>query len=208
MRSTPERQHQLGEFFAANSDRLERAVARKINARRELIEDACASAWRILLRRPDVTLDARGRKWLTTVAVNEALELLRRTRGETSVGAFQADTRGHDDEDVPPLPDTGAPGADERALQHIEHAERVEAFRQLKPREREALYFKALGYSYHEIAAMTDATYTAVNRRISEGRAVLRGGRRNQHRASLARRAGRASDEHPGAGGEPPAPGP
>jgi DNA-directed RNA polymerase specialized sigma24 family protein len=39
----------------------------------------------------------------------------------------------------------------------------------LKPREREALYLKALGHSYHEIAALTDATYTAVNRRLARG---------------------------------------
>ena len=44
----------------------------------------------------------------------------------------------------------------------------------LKPREREALYLFGLGYSYHEIAQITNATYTAVNRRITEGRAALR----------------------------------
>jgi DNA invertase Pin-like site-specific DNA recombinase len=46
--------------------------------------------------------------------------------------------------------------------------------RHLKPREREALYLKGLGYSYNEIARLTGATYTAVNRRITEGRAALR----------------------------------
>jgi DNA-directed RNA polymerase specialized sigma24 family protein len=52
--------------------------------------------------------------------------------------------------------------------------ERAQAFRQLKPREREALFLKALGYSYNEIARLTDSTYTAVNRRLTEGRARLR----------------------------------
>jgi RNA polymerase sigma-70 factor, ECF subfamily len=59
----------------------------------------------------------------------------------------------------------------------------------VKPREREALYLKALGYSYQEIARLTDSTYTAVDRRITEGRAVLRGERRNQHHAKPAARA-------------------
>ena len=52
--------------------------------------------------------------------------------------------------------------------------QQVAAFRQLKSREREALYLKGLGYSYREIARLTDSTYTAVNRRITEGRAALR----------------------------------
>ena len=41
-------------------------------------------------------------------------------------------------------------------------------------RERRELYLQALGYSYGEIAALTDSTYTAVNRRVTEGRAKLR----------------------------------
>jgi hypothetical protein len=43
--------------------------------------------------------------------------------------------------------------------------------RALKPRQREALYLKGLGYRYTEIMRLTGATYTAVNRRITEGRA-------------------------------------
>lgn len=44
----------------------------------------------------------------------------------------------------------------------------------LKPDQREALAFFALGYSYHEICDITGWTYTKVNRNISEGRAGLR----------------------------------
>jgi DNA-directed RNA polymerase specialized sigma24 family protein len=152
---------------------------------------ARANAWAILLRRADITLDARGFSWLTTVAINEALKLLRRTRGETSVGTFQAHARGPDDTDAPEPADTDAPGADERALERIEHTERVQAFRMLKPREREALYLRALGHSYSEIMQLTGASYTAVNRRITEGGAVLRDGRRNSHRTKRARQASR-----------------
>jgi DNA-directed RNA polymerase specialized sigma24 family protein len=155
MRNTPERHQQLGEFFTTNHDRLQRAVARKLNARDELIADACADAWTILLRRPDITLDHRGFRWLLTVAINEALRLLRRTRGETPVGAFPADSRGHDDEDAPEPVDTEMSAAGERALELIEHAEHVQLFRELKPRERAALYLKALGYSYHEIMQLS-----------------------------------------------------
>ena len=55
-----------------------------------------------------------------------------------------------------------------------QHTQRMQHFAQLKPREREALYLKALGHSYQEIAAPTNATYTAVNRRLAEARARLR----------------------------------
>jgi RNA polymerase sigma factor (sigma-70 family) len=44
----------------------------------------------------------------------------------------------------------------------------------LKPDQREALGFFALGYSYHEICDITGWTYTKVNRCISEGRTGLR----------------------------------
>ena len=64
--------------------------------------------------------------------------------------------------------------AEERALARIEHDERVDADQALKPREREALYLKGLGYSYQAIMRLTGSSYTAVNRRLSEGRAALR----------------------------------
>jgi DNA-directed RNA polymerase specialized sigma24 family protein len=50
----------------------------------------------------------------------------------------------------------------------------VERFAQLTAAERRALLLKAGGYSYHEIAALTASTYTAVNRRLTEGRNRLR----------------------------------
>jgi DNA-directed RNA polymerase specialized sigma24 family protein len=59
-------------------------------------------------------------------------------------------------------------------VDRAQHHERVEAFAQLKTRERRDLFLQALGYRYREIAAATGSTYTAVNRRITEGRARLR----------------------------------
>jgi DNA-directed RNA polymerase specialized sigma24 family protein len=73
-----------------------------------------------------------------------------------------------------PEPAAAEPAADEQALARIEHAELVADLRTLKPRERRDLYLQALGYRYSEIAAATGSSYTAVNRRLSEGRARLR----------------------------------
>jgi hypothetical protein len=71
--------------------------------------------------------------------------------GETLVGSFQGGATGHDAE--PTHPDDRS--AEQRALARIEHDERVDAVKTLKPREREALYLKGLGYSYHEIADLS-----------------------------------------------------
>ena len=54
------------------------------------------------------------------------------------------------------------------------HDARVAVFSCLKARERRELLLYAGGYRYHEIAALTDSTYTAVNRRLAEGRHHLR----------------------------------
>lgn len=90
--------------------------------------------------------------------------------------------------------------AEQRALMRIEDEERVRAFATLKPREREALYLLGLGYSYREIAKLTQSSQTAINRRISEGRAALRRGGRKRHRPRPRRtRRERAAGSNPGA---------
>jgi RNA polymerase sigma factor (sigma-70 family) len=56
----------------------------------------------------------------------------------------------------------------------IERDEGRRRLRRLKPDERTALGFFALGYSYREIAELRGWTMTKVNRCMSEGRAALR----------------------------------
>jgi DNA-directed RNA polymerase specialized sigma24 family protein len=111
----------------------------------------------ILLRRPDITLDDRGLSWLATVAIREAWQHAASAR-ETPAGGFAFSGGGELAE--PAHPDDRS--AEQRALTHIEHDERVRAFATLKPREREALILKGLGYSYQEIAKLTQSSYTAV----------------------------------------------
>jgi DNA-directed RNA polymerase specialized sigma24 family protein len=171
-----QRDHEVGACFAANADRLNRIVARRVvNTSREVIEDACASAWTILVGRPDITLDARGLAWLVAVATNEALRLVSKTRPERLAGGFLASRSDDASREgmLEPVADTR--GVDEVALARVEHEERLAALRRVKPRDRQALFLKGMGYSYREIMEITDATYTAVNRRITEGRAALGG---------------------------------
>jgi DNA-directed RNA polymerase specialized sigma24 family protein len=62
----------------------------------------------------------------------------------------------------------------DRVADKLVHARRLSDLRMIKAQDRQALYLKALGFRYHEIAALLSITYTAVNRRITEGRRRLR----------------------------------
>jgi DNA-directed RNA polymerase specialized sigma24 family protein len=189
MTTTPQRDTQVARFYAEHAHGLEHAVARRVHAPHATIEDACQIAWAILLRRPDVTLDQCGLAWLATVAAREGWRLASGAH-EVPAGAFLP---GDPEPGVLPEPPADAIDAADRAVARDRHAQRVDDLARLKPRERQALYLKALGYRYQEIAALTDSTYTAVNRRITEGRARLR---------ALARE--RDAAAHGAQGGEPP----
>ena len=173
---TNNRQELVGQFFATNADRLRRTVARHARSSDEVIDDACSTAWTKLLTRPDITLDARGFSWLATVAIRTAWQLHQSRSPETPVGSFQGDSRGHENDDAPEPSDPLACDTENQALDRIQHGEDVRAFATLKPRERQALYLKGLGYTYSEISELIGCSYTAVNRYITEGRRALRRG--------------------------------
>jgi DNA-directed RNA polymerase specialized sigma24 family protein len=131
---------------------------------RSVVADACGFAWMKLAGRPDIVLDRSGLAWLTRVAVHEAWRL--EGDRETPVERiFEVGVSGGASRIVDPL---------DHALDAAVHRDRLDRFRELKPRERRDLFLSALGYRYIEIARMTASTYTAVNRRITEGRACLR----------------------------------
>ena len=167
-----DRTQQISDFYAAHAHRLRAFVGRKTGAPTEAVADACQNAWTILLRRPDISLDARGLAWLSVVAVHEVHHQWRDRAHNLPMGALSLGT-GDPGELSEPVA-TGDGGVEELAAAHLEHAERVADLAVLKPAERTALYLQALGYRYREIAALTDASYTAVNRRLTEGRARLR----------------------------------
>ena len=161
----------LTAFYAAHHRRLlARVHARARKAGSADVEDACAYAWLTLVRRTDIGLDHHGYAWLATVAVHEAWRLADSSR-EQLAGPFLAEVD-HPDE----LPDPAGPCGD--PLDHAIAAElqraQVAVFSCLEARERRDLLLLAGGYRYHEIAAVTDSTYTAVNRRLAQGRDRLR----------------------------------
>jgi DNA-directed RNA polymerase specialized sigma24 family protein len=190
--ATHARSEQIATFYAQHAARLRRIVAGAVRTNTDTIEDACQTAWTILIRRDDVTLDDRGAAWLTKVAIHEAFRLAGGERTEAPAGGFLPLTRASESGE---LPEPERPGLDveNQVAARIQLAERREDLRQLKPQDRLALYLKGMAYSYAEIMTMTDATYTAVNRRITEGRAELRRRARERaqsHQAQAGQRSG------------------
>jgi RNA polymerase sigma factor (sigma-70 family) len=165
-----ERRTALAAFY---TDHQRRLTATVLSCARQagdaIVADACAYAWLQLARRTDVTLDHHGLAWLRIVAIQEARRHIRPGH-ERPVGLFIGEPE-DEDEYREPASLHGDPLG--RVLNTETQHERLERFAQLKPRERRELFLHAAGYTYKEIAALTDSTYTAVNRRLTEGRRRL-----------------------------------
>jgi RNA polymerase sigma factor (sigma-70 family) len=140
---------------------LQRAVARVVNAPRELIEDACQSAWTILLRsQPDrATIFA----WLRVVAIHEAYRLCAAERGAHL-------------EDL-----DHSQGWDAVIAGRVTIDDAIEARRALRSlaalpeRQRQDLFLRVAGFSYGEIAQISGArTYTNVDKHLRKARARIR----------------------------------
>ena len=146
---TTSRDQQIAALYAAEHDHLRNLVARHVhNVDEPTIEDACSHAWTQLLRHPTVDIDHAAAhsilRWLNTTAVRHAwrlCEIQRRTDGVTEhqLGAAAVDTGAI----VPSLEST------------VLDRDRLDLVRQLPERPRRFLLRLMLGYSYHEIAALS-----------------------------------------------------
>ncbi|MGO9900425.1 MAG: RNA polymerase sigma factor [Solirubrobacteraceae bacterium] len=153
------------ELFRRHHRALVRAVARSVNASHELIEDACQSAWLVLLRfQPDRTPTLFA--WLRTVAVHQAYRMAREE---------WRDAR---------LEDLGGDQGwerllgDARSLDDALEARRALAMLSALPvRQREDLALLVGGYSYREIAQRAGAgtrSINNVNKRLTKARTRIR----------------------------------
>jgi DNA-directed RNA polymerase specialized sigma24 family protein len=159
------------ELYERHHRHLLRAVARTVNAPPELIEDACQTAWTALLRCRVERATVFG--WLCAAAIHEAWRQWAQTRTELPAGTFRTP---HPCELPPgedPEPAADTPAIPDQVAARMQHAQRLADLATLKPNDRRALYLKALGYRYREIIQITGASYTAVNRRLTEGRRQL-----------------------------------
>jgi DNA-directed RNA polymerase specialized sigma24 family protein len=150
------------ELYRRHHRDLHRAVADAVDAPRELIEDACQTAWAILLRvQPDRT-SIFG--WLCVVATREAVRLCERDRRHLHL------------ETMLPVGSWDAVIADARSIHDIlEAREALEILASLPDRQRADLTLLVAGFSYVEIAELTSGrTYTNVNKHLAKARARVR----------------------------------
>ena len=156
------------ELYRRHHRRLLQAVSHAVNAPPDLIEDACQTAWAALLR---CTVErATVFAWLRVVAIHEAWKQSARTRSETPAGAFLTPCAGELELGEHPEPAADTRDVADQVAERIHHAQRLQDLATIKPHDLQALYLKGLGYRYREIMQITGASYTAVNRRITEGR--------------------------------------
>ena len=149
------------DLYRRHHRNLQRAVARAVNAPRELIEDACQTAWTIMLRsQPD---RAAIFAWLRVVAIHEAYRLSaieRRDARLERLGSEDGDWR--------------EATADTRTLDALlEAREALSLLATLPERQRSDLALLVAGFSYREIAEMTGGrtftTSTSTSRRRAPG---------------------------------------
>jgi len=127
--------------------------------------DAYQRALVIFLERAGRLRRETAVNWLHQVVKHEAMAV-RAQRQQLLEGADV-------DLDARIAEDVASP--EERLLSTELTAHAVEAFSSLKPDEAQALWLKAQGLSYQEIAARQSWSYTKVNRAITEGRRSMRG---------------------------------
>lgn len=148
------------ELYREHHQALLRVVARDVNASSELVEDACQTAWTIMLRRqPD-----RDRlfAWLCTVAIHEAYGLCRMQRPADDIALAT---------EVAPEAFADRASIDTK----LDALEALRTLAALPDRQRRDLALLVGGYSYREIARMTGGrTYTNVNRHIAQARRGVR----------------------------------
>jgi hypothetical protein len=151
------------ELYRRHHAALHRAVARAVYAPRDLIEDACQTAWAILLRRQP-RRDAVF-AWLRVVAIHEAYQLSAIDRRDARLERL-CSQEGDWNEVI----------ADPRTLEDaIEALEALRALASLPEHRRVDLALKVAGYSYEEIRARTPArTRTNVNKSLVKARAEIR----------------------------------
>lgn len=153
------------ELYLRHHRALVRAVARSVNASRELIEDACQTAWLILLRRqPD---RERVFGWLRTVAIHEAYRLSGIERRDVRLDALASvDGAVRGPERV----------ADRRAGVecHLDARLALARVAELPARQRRLFALQLAGLSYAEAAGVTGDSVRTVDRQLRRAHARVR----------------------------------
>jgi RNA polymerase sigma-70 factor, ECF subfamily len=149
------------------------SMARRMTRNREDAEDIVQQSFqKAFLHLRKFEGDSLFSTWLTRIAINEALMLLRRKRGSREV-PIESNTEG---ETVLPLdiPDLG-PNPEDRCLQREQERILSAAVNELTPGMRRAIELRELGeLSTGETAEVMGLSVGAVKARVFHGRRKLR----------------------------------
>lgn len=159
------------ELYRRHHRELHRAVSHAVRAPRELIEDACQTAWATLLcRQPE---RATAFAWLRVVAIHEAYRLSAIDRRDARLEQLRSQDG-----------DWHEVIADPRSIDDaLEALEALRALASLPERGRTDLALRVAGYTYEEIRAQTPGrTRTNVNKSLVKARARIREMRRPRNR--------------------------
>jgi DNA-directed RNA polymerase specialized sigma24 family protein len=159
----PARRGDEDELYRQHHLELRRAVARVVGAPRELIEDACQTAWTILLRSQPDRYAIFG--WLRVVAIHEAYRLSAIERRDARLERLRPDDG--DWQDVT---------ADPRSLDDaVDALEALRVLASLPKRQRNDVSLVIAGYSYAEIRERTPGrTATNLNKSLVKARQRIR----------------------------------
>jgi RNA polymerase sigma factor (sigma-70 family) len=144
---------------AAHADSLLR-TARRHSICADDAQDAYQRTLELFMARADRLDPDRVAGWLHVVVKREAQAICRSRK--KMLGPAEVDPDGHAAE--------GSRSLEERILSQDLIGRAAEALQRLKPQELQAIWLKAEGHSYNEIAAITGWSYTKVNRCLTEGR--------------------------------------
>jgi hypothetical protein len=151
------------ELYRRHHGELHHAVARAVHAPRELIEDACQTAWAILLRSQPERHALFA--WLRVVAIHEAYRLSAIDRRDARLERL-----------LPEDGDWHEVIADPRSLDDaLEALDALHVLASPPECRRTDLALKVAGYSYEEIRARTPGrTRTNVNKSLVKARTRIR----------------------------------
>jgi DNA-directed RNA polymerase specialized sigma24 family protein len=160
-----ERVHVLAEELHREHRHYLMRIAIKNAANRDDAEEAVQFAFLAFLEHFDPNGEAPPLAWLTLALKRDCWARYKRRRLDRSANREVAGGAL-----INSIPSRAT--APEQLVAQVEEARAKLAI--LKPQELRALSLLATGYTYQEIAAINQWTYTKVNRCIAEGRAALR----------------------------------
>ncbi len=166
--------HQSFELLVERHEGRIFALAQRITRNREDAEDAVQQSFqKAFIHLKKFQGESLFSTWLTRIAINESLMLLRRKRGSREVPIAESTT---EDEAALPLdfPDSG-PNPEDSCLQREQERILSAAVNELTPGMRKAIELRELGeLSTGETAQVMGLSVGAVKARVFHGRRKLR----------------------------------